>query len=448
MKISDLIKMGLRNLFRRKVRTILTVLGVVIGTLFIIIMRSIGHGMNNYYETQVMQNGSMNLVTVDTYGDIYDENGNWVSSKQQKLDDRLVEQIRGLDHVKAVTPVISASASLISGKYRGWSNITAIDMSVAEEFGFPGLTMGAYPTEADNTAIVFGYNHPYPFYDPMNWRGGQKTIDLAKDKISLKFEQYMPSGRKKEFVLPLTNIAKMEETKSWEYDDRTYMDMNYFKEIYLKYCNTLSLEDRKKAIKILSEYQQIRLTVDSMRNVEEVQDKIREMGFTSFSYVQMMKPTIEASDTLQLVMLGLGLVSLFISAISIANTMVMAIYERTKEIGIMKVLGCIIRDIKKLFLFEAGLIGFMGGVIGVVLAYVFSHLINKYGQPIFGKLMPGAFTYMYDSAGATSATISIIPPYLPLLALAISTGVGIVFGYFPARRATKISAIEAMKNEA
>jgi ABC-type antimicrobial peptide transport system permease subunit len=446
MKISDLIKMGLRNLFRRKVRTLLTVLGVVIGTLFIVIMRSIGHGMNNYYETQVMQNGSANMIQVDTYGDVYDSDGNWVSSKQQKLDDKLVEQIRGIEHVKAVTPVISTNTTLLSGKYRGWGNITAIDMSVAEDFGFPALIMGEYPTEEDNSAIVFGYNHPYPFYDPMNWRGGDKVIDLTKDKIILKFDQYMPSGKKKEFALPLTNIAKMEETKSWEYDDRTYMDIDYFKEIYLKYCNTLSLEDRKKAIKTISEYSQIRLTVDSMRNVEKVQDKINEMGYTSFSYVQMMKPTIEASDTLQLVMLGLGLVSLFISAISIANTMVMAIYERTKEIGIMKVLGCIIKDIKKLFLFEAGLIGFMGGVIGVILAYIFSFLINKYGQPIFGKLMPG-LSYMYNS-GTTAATISIIPPYLPLLALAISTGVGIVFGYFPARRATKISAIEAMKNEA
>ena len=446
MKISDLIKMGLRNLFRRKVRTILTVLGVIIGTLFIVIMRSIGIGMNNYYETQVMQNGSMNMVTVNTYGDIYDEDGNWVDSKQQKLDDNLVEQIRVMEHVKAVTPVINGDATLYSGKYQGWSNITAIDMDVVEAFDFPELTMGEYPTEEDNSVIIFGFNHPYPFYDPMNWRGGQKTIDLAKDKLVLKFEQYQPSGKKKKFSLPLTNIAKMAETKSWEYDDRTYMDIDYFKEIYQKFCNTLSLEDRKKAMKTLSEYQQIMLTVDTMRNVEKVQDKIQELGFTSFSYVQMMKPTIEASDTLQLVMLGLGVVSLFISAISIANTMVMAIYERTKEIGIMKVLGCIIKDIKKLFLFEAGLIGFLGGVFGVILAYIFSFLINKYGQPIFGKLMPGAFTYV-GQAETTAATISIIPPYLPLLALAISTGVGLVFGYFPARRATKISAIEAMKNE-
>ncbi len=447
MKISDLIKMGLRNLFRRKVRTLLTVLGVVIGTLFIVIMRSIGHGMNNYYETQVMQNGSSNTIMVNTYGDIYDDKGNWVDSKQQKLDDTLVEQIKVLEHVKAVTPVLNTDATLYTGRYQGYAYITAIDMDAAEVFGFPELTLGEYPTEEDNSGIIFGFSNPYPFYDPTNWRGQQKEIDLAKDKLVLKFEQYQPTGKKKKFTLPLTKVAKMVETKS-EFDYSTYMDLDYFKEIYQKYCNTLSLEDRKKAMKILSEYQQIRLTVDSMKNVEKVQDKITELGFTSFSYVQMMKPTIEASDTLQLVMLGLGVVSLFVSAISIANTMVMAIYERTKEIGIMKVLGCIIKDIRKLFLFEAGLIGFLGGVIGVMFAYLFSFLINQYGQPIFGKLMPGAFVYMNDPASTTKMTISIIPPYLPILALVISTGVGLIFGYFPARRATKISAIEAMKNEA
>ncbi len=445
MKISDLIKMGLRNLFRRKVRTILTVLGVVIGSLFIIIMVSIGHGMDHYFETQVLQRGSLTMVTVNTYGEIYDDDGNFVDMKQQKLDDRLVEQIMGIDHVRAVTPVINMDASLYSGKYRGWSYITAMDMEVFDDFDFPNLIMGEYPTEEDNSAIIFGYNHPYPFYDPMNWRGQNKVIDLVKDKLVLKFENYQPSGKKKQFSLPLKNIAKMEETKSYEYDDRTFMDMDYFKEIYMKYCNTLSLEDRKKALKNISEYQQIMLNVDSMDNVEKVQDKIRELGFQSYSNMQFLKPTIEASRTLRTILLFLGMVSMFISAISIANTMVMAIYERTKEIGIMKVLGCFIKDVKKLFLFEAGLIGFLGGAMGVILGYLASFLINKYGKPLFGALMSNSYSYMFQET--TTNTYSIIPLYLPIVALLISTGVGIMFGYFPARRATKISAIEAMKSE-
>lgn len=442
MRISDLLKMGLRNLSRRKVRTILTVLGVIIGSLFIIITISIGHGMDKNFETQVKEYGSLTTITVDTYGVIYDEDGNWAGNKEQKLDENLLEQIRAMEHVRAVTPVIMQNASLYSGKYRGWAYITAMDSSIFEDFEFPELAYGEYPSEGNNSQIIFGYYTPYEFYDPNAWSWTPKTIDPQKDKLVLKFEGYQKNERKKEFSLPLKNIAKMVETKS-EFDHNTYMDLDYFTKIYKQYCNTLTLDDRKNAMKILDEYQQIRLNVDNIDNVEEVQDKIQELGFQSTSLVQFLKPMIEASKTLQLIFFFLGAVSMFVSAISIANTMVMSIYERTKEIGIMKVLGCIIRDIRLLFLFEAGMIGFIGGSVGVLLSFLASFLINKYGQPLFGALMTGG--QMMGEAVQTS--YSIIPFYLPALGLGVSVIVGLLSGYFPARRATKISAIEAMKNE-
>lgn len=442
MRISDLIRMGIRNLTRRKARTILTVLGVVIGSLFIIIMRSIGHGMDYNFEKQVEEYGSLTTITVNTWGEIYDEEGNWAGSTEQKLDDTLVEQIMAMDHVRAVTPVIQMNATLFSGKYQGHAYITAMDMDAFDAFEFPELAYGEYPNEEDNSAIIFGYNQPYEFYDPTSRVWMPVQVDLEKDKVILKFQNYPVNERKKEFTLPLNNIAKMVETKS-EFDYNTYMDLDYFKEIYTKYCNTLSLEDRKKAMKSLNEYQQIRLNADNIENVEEIQDKIKELGFQSYSMMQYLKPMIEASKTLQIILFFLGAVSMFVSAISIANTMVMSIYERTKEIGVMKVLGCVIRDIRKLFLFEAGMIGLFGGLVGVGLSYIASYLINKYGQPLFGALMSG------NSMGnvQTTSSYSIIPIYLPLMAMGISIGVGLLSGYFPARRATRIRAIEAMKSE-
>ena len=108
----------------------------------------------------------------------------------------------------------------------------------------------------------------------------------------------------------------------------------------------------------------------------------------------------------------------------------------------MKVLGCTVKDVRKLFLFEAAMIGLFGGIIGIGLGYGASWVVNKFGAPIFGALMSG--NYMYDM---TNTQFSIIPLYLPILALTISILVGLVSGYFPARRATRISAIEAMKTD-
>ena len=443
MRIRDILVMGLKSLSRRKARTILTVLGVVIGSLSIIIMRSIGYGMENNFETQVMQQGGLTTITVNTYGDIYDEDGNWIDSKQQKLDERLVEQIRQIEHVRTVSPVIQVGTTLQSGKYQGWAHITAMDMETFNDFEFPELTMGEYPTAQDPTAIIFGFNTPYEFYDTTARGRGHNTkeIDLLKDKIVLKFQGYPTNERKKEFSLPLKNIAKMEQTNG-EFDYNTYMDINYFKKIYMEYCNTLNLEDRKKAIKVLDEYQQIKLNVDNIDNVTKVQDEIAALGYQSYSQMQFLEPLQQASETLQMVLGALGAVAMIVSAISIANTMVMSIYERTKEIGIMKVLGCVIRDIRKLFLFEAALIGLLGGIIGVIFGYLASWLINKFGQPLFGALMSG--NWMYDME---NTSFSIVPIHLPILALGVSIAVGLLSGYFPARRATKISAIEAMKTE-
>jgi ABC-type lipoprotein release transport system permease subunit len=441
MRISDLFVMGLRNLSRRKARTILTVLGVVIGSLSIIIMVSIGYGMENNFESQVMQQGGLTTITVNTYAEVIDENGKWLDNKKQVLDDKLAEQIRAIEHVRAVSPVLQKNASLVSGKYMGWVYFTAMDFKSFDDFDFPELEYGEYPSEEDNSWIIFGSDMPYEFYDPTSRVYNPKKIDLLKDKINLKFDEYPTAEKKKAFTLPLKNIAKMQKTNS-EFDYNTYIDIEYFKKIYLKYCNTLSLEDRKKAIKSINEYQQIKLNVDNIDNVIEVQEKIQELGFQSYSQMQYLKPLQEASKTLQMVLGSLGFVAMLVSAISIANTMVMSIYERTKEIGIMKVLGCVIKDIRKLFLFEAAMIGLFGGLIGIILGYLASWGINKFGAPIFGALMSGS--YMYDMA---STKFSIIPIYLPLVSLAISITVGLVSGYFPARRATKISAIEAMKTE-
>jgi ABC-type antimicrobial peptide transport system permease subunit len=404
-------------------------------------MRSIGYGMENNFESQVMQQGGLTTITVNAYADVIDEDGNYVNSKEQVLDDALVEQIKTIDHVRAVSPVIQKNATLYAGKYISGVYITAMDLDTFEDFDFPALTYGAYPSVEDSTPIVFGFQSPYGFYDPTSRMGQQKQLDLQKEKVIMKFEEYQVKDPKKTFSLPMKNIAKMEQTDG-EFDYNTYMDIEYFKTIYMKYCNTLSLEDRKRAVKSIKEYQQIKLNVDNVDNVVEVQDKIQELGFQSYSMMQYLKPLQEASQTLQMVLGALGFVAMLVSAISIANTMVMSIYERTKEIGIMKVLGCVVKDIRKLFLFEAAMIGLFGGLLGILLGYITSWGINKFGAPIFGSLMSG--NYMYDM---TNTKFSIIPIYLPLISLAISISVGLLSGYFPARRATQISAIEAMKTE-
>ncbi len=211
-----------------------------------------------------------------------------------------------------------------------------------------------------------------------------------------------------------SNYAPLEQVKKWYKDNQRK-------------------SDGKKSQDLT--YSAILVSVDDTNNVADVQKQIKDMGFSSFSRVDELTNVNEMTNTLQLVLGGIGAVSLLVSAIGIANTMIMSIYERTKEIGVMKVLGCIVTDIRKLFLFESGIIGFLGGILGLGISYGISFILNEYAPQIGGQL------------GINSgSSISVIPLWLALSALAFSVLIGMISGLYPAIKATRIKAIEAMRS--
>jgi ABC-type antimicrobial peptide transport system permease subunit len=138
---------------------------------------------------------------------------------------------------------------------------------------------------------------------------------------------------------------------------------------------------------------------------------------------------------IQMVLGGIGAITLLVASIGIANTMIMSIYERTREIGVMKVVGAGGGDIQTLFLMEAGLIGFFGGVVGVAASFGISQVINFFVAD------------RYMSIGQEPMDVSVIPFWLAVFALAFAFFIGIVAGWFPARRATRLSPIVAIRNE-
>lgn len=447
MNLWDLLKMGLRNLSRRKARTALTVVGVVIGTVSIVSMVSIGIGINETFEKTYMENGAMTVIQIQQYSSNFDENGNWLGETQQTLDDSLIEKLRGIKHVKAIAPIIDQNGQFKSGKYTTYVQLRAIGREAFGEFGFPDLTYGTYPDAEDNKKIVLAYGTLQNFYYSSGRKYETKTVDPTQEKITFTFPEwnYQKNPRKKDFKLEMNpglgNFAVMSETDNWEYYSTCYVDMDFFKQMWKEYTSTLTVADRKRAMQVLESYSSIYVNVDNIDNVVEVQDAIKELGYGTYSDMQYLEPLQQTSNMIQIVLGAIGALAMLVSAINIANTMVMSIYERTREIGIMKVLGCKVYDIRRLFLYEAALIGLMGGVIGIAISYLVSYAINKYGQPIFAAIMQTSA--VYDVEGAK---FSVIPFWLPFAAAVFGMLVGVVSGYVPARRATKISAIEAMKS--
>ena len=172
--------------------------------------------------------------------------------------------------------------------------------------------------------------------------------------------------------------------------------------------------------------------MDETENVNEVLATIKDMGFEGYSEAEWIQQTEQELMIIQAVLGGIGAVAMLVAAISIANTMMMSTYERTKEIGVMKVLGCSLGNIRALFLAEAAFIGFLGGSIGLVISYILSAVCNN--------ILPQAMGY-------GDANISLIPWWLAIMAVVFASFVGIVAGFFPAQRATKLSPLAAIRNE-
>ena len=170
-------------------------------------------------------------------------------------------------------------------------------------------------------------------------------------------------------------------------------------------------------------------------SVAEVLQAVKDMGFQAYSPTEWITQMQEEQARQQSQLIAIGLISLLVSAIGIANTMLASILERSREIGVMKVLGLGISKINLMFLVEAAMIGLLGGLIGLGISYVFGAIANFGGGEI-------SFLGMYFQNGVQLS----IPWWLALGAVAIAVGVGIVSGIYPARKATKMSPLEAIRS--
>lgn len=449
MKISDLMRMGLQNLSRRKARTALTIIGVVIGTISIVVMISIGLGMNKQYEEQVMQLGSLTSISMDAMSYSYDESG-FGGSTKQVLDDKLIKKIKEIEHVDSVIPIHALDGCVTYKNYRGYTTIYGLDFSQLELMGIDTYTYTSSPDGVTDKTFIIGCNAMNYMMDSVYYRPvPSDKIDVKKGGVGYLIEgNYARKTEGEQKPERLRDYALAGGSGADEMSYYCFVSMKMFQEMTDRYIKELTPIDQKKAKAKFQKYDRLMINVDNVDNVSEVQDNLSSFGFKTQSLAAQLEPMKKTSNMLQMVLGGVGAVAMLVSAISIANTMVMSIYERTREIGIMKVLGCTVSDIRKMFLFEAGMIGLLGGIVGDLIGYLVSYLINTFGGEMFSALVSAGSVDMYGMGGGETVTqFSMIPFWLPLMAAGFAMTIGLISGYYPAKRATRISAIEAMRTD-
>lgn len=476
MSFYDLMTMSLGNLWRRKLRTVLTVLGVLIGTTSIVAMLSLAFGMKQMILNEYSSMGSVTQITVTGGGGDMDSSASQTDTSTM-LTETNMQMFQDMEHVKSVLPQLSFDGNMQSGRYSGYGNLIGVDQSILdsqelEKGDIPQKgSSGTLQVIAGNQILTgFGYVQGDEYVDYYS-TGELPNIDLMTQIRVLQV--YNDQAETDVDAQTDTGDSTGDDSSDGDNADSTGDDavaqpvednsmLNFRIKVagiltggvdeYNTYSNSLlvNIDDLKSYLtknfgkgkipgqpkpngKPMNEwvYTTLVVDVDDASNVDSVMKDIQDMGFSASSNKDLLDSAQKNLQIVELVLGGIGMVAFLVAAIGIANTMMMSTYERTKEIGVMKVLGCDMRDIQKLFLSEAGFIGLIGGLVGLGLTCGVSALINHFAV----------------SLGGMKGNISIIPWWLALAAVAFSTLMGMIAGYFPARRAMKLSPLAAIHTE-
>ena len=463
MKLRDMLRMSGSSLWKRKIRTVLTVLGVVIGTASIVVMISLGLGLKRASLEEIEQYGGLTTITVmekDAFDmDASDSGSQKKKQATQHLDDKVLDTILQVDHVDYAYPVLEAEALILCGNYQCYTNLRGMPAESMEYLKL-NLGQGSLPQPgSDQLSPVFGNGMIGDFYNEKTgqsyWSDGVlPDIDLMESPLMyvLDTESYYnflwggngedgsAAAMPKKYMFPTSGVlaGSVEDYSSNSYS--VWCDLEALKKVLKKEFRNRPIPGQPTSAsgKPLKEiyYSSIMVGVDDMDHVKEVQNTISQMGYSAESNAEWVESMQGQYQSIQLALGGIGAVSLLVAAIGIANTMMMSIYERTKEIGIMKVLGCDMKNIQGMFLLEAGYIGLIGGLVGTGLSYALSAAINALMST------EGSAIDLAASSG-----ISYIPGWLSLLAIGFAVIVGMVAGFFPSLRAMRLSPLAAIRNE-
>ncbi|MEA5073661.1 MAG: ABC transporter permease [Eubacterium aggregans] len=429
MNKQELIILCWENLWRMKFRTILTIIGVVIGTASIIIMVSIGNGAQQSIIGTLSSTASVTAITVSPNADSMTQGMGVSSAKSEKLNDSAIKEFKRLDGVKAVSPIQSTPSMTtkvnreefaVTGRGMEYDDLSALGYSVSA---------GRLPRQSEENAIVIG---PEVFTEiSMDSSGTSASMDklinsedLVGNNLTFTISRKDKDGNEEKNSYKFRVVGVLSSTGGM---DDYYIIMNLKKALELSEWSAGDVAINTKR----DGYSQAMVTAADTDSVNSVTQAITDMGFQAFSMKQMLDSMDSVFTSLQMLLGGIGAVALLVACIGIVNTMTMSIYERTKEIGIMKVIGASVTDIRNMFVVESTMIGLLGGIVGILFSYLVSFAING-----IASLMSSA-----------DQKVSIISLGLVAFALIFSAIVGMIAGVRPAIKAANLSSLDAIRTE-
>ncbi|MBH5319726.1 ABC transporter permease [Paenibacillus sp. GSMTC-2017] len=449
MKFNDQLRFVRQNMKKNKMRLFMTVLATAMGCSFLIVLASVGFGLQKSIVDGMVGDRLVTAIDVNSK----DSN----KHKNSDINDEDIDFFHTIPHVKAVTYRNFIQQGLnpqVDGMIVNREGTLQVDFEAEKQAGFK-LSEGRVPQNGDE--VVVGYHIRLPI-ESSEGNTVEKMPDASEwlnKKLNVDVEFYV-NGKKLIEKMELTIVGVAERpAKEWLQDRTIYIGKETLKKIEA-ITGTQNGEvpyfeeepTRKELDKRLSEiakptdnrtYHQVEVIANNAANVKEISELIREKHYFVHSIADELKQVNVMFLIMKIGLVFIGTIAVLIASIGIFNTMTMAVTERAQDIGIMKAIGAHPSIIKKIFLLESAIIGLLGAVIGTIVSYLISFGVNA-GLPMLIR------SFM-DEEVPQGFLFSIIPPYLAILACFIALGVAMLSGYRPAKRATRIDVLRALRRD-
>jgi putative ABC transport system permease protein len=440
MSVRDLIGLVFSNLNRMRGRVVMTAMGVVIGTAAIVILISLASGLQASTVNSFEQFGPLNQITVFSGGRFGGD------TSAEGLTPNVLDELAGLDGVIAVTPLeqFRGGATLRYNRLVGFSSIYGIEPQALDYLDFE---MAEGTDQLTPGTIIIGAMVPESFSedDSSARRGGAVFFGPGggNNEQATASDEPAPELHGKTILLEMSRMSDDEQQErterlrvggilaetGGEQDYNIYMSLRDLEKL------TTWVDGERPNWEQDGYSQALVIAEQDPETILQVTDEITNLGYFAFSTTSIVESLESTFLIIEAVLGGIASIALLVAAIGIANTMVMSVLERTREIGLMKALGAQNRDVLSVFLAEAATIGLLGGVAGVIIGIAVSQLIDLL-----------AANYL-STQGTEITSIVQTPIWLPVFAILFSMVIGLIAGIYPAFRAVQLDPVRALKYE-
>ena len=469
MKTYDLTELALRNLRESSLRNSLTTIGISVGVASLVAMLSLGIGLQKLATRRLASSGLFDTVVVMSRRDLRgfgrdDERNTASAAESRTLDEPARQEIERLPDVLEAYPDIRFITELRYQDKPHLTMVSGIPDSARANDAFSGI-QGRFFSSNNAPEVILqksfaaellnktegpkpGQEDDIPVAELAKPLLGQELVMRYAQRVASPSPQDSPSPQEKSAASPdaaYSVISREQKLKIVGVSDldpdsmrgaaraRVFLPLKLAEELHV--MQPSDLRDSMRGFSKQPSYSTISVRVKNPKHVEEVEQAIKKLGFNTFSILDATRSLRQFFAVLDLFLGIFGSLALAVASIGIVNTLVMAILERRREIGIMKAIGASDGDVKKLFFAEAGAMGVLGGFVGVALGWTIGHVINL-GTNIYLKrqsLPPENFWS--------------VPWWLVAAAIVFAFVVSLLSGLYPAARAARLDPVQALRYE-